>query len=228
MALNNRSENRSEETFCAVVNHEELPYVARFTYKWTVALREKSLLRVTTGSGIALREGRLASNFIMHAVHKISKCNIQVVGRRKRPNYLICTCFDPPQWVSITNTQVKEDCFIFEWLWLADHVVVLKHGHWSYDHVSNRNPLPGPHLNDHLMCEQFLFQKSILFQIKPTSFQLLKVQYQPFSCFLSSIPGCSAAAPHNLLFKKNSHISRKQDQPCILWPLAVLEWKQLK
>lgn len=71
MALNNRSENRSGETFCAVVSNEELLHVAWFTYKWTIALREKSLLRVNPKSGVALREERLAQNFITHAVHEI-------------------------------------------------------------------------------------------------------------------------------------------------------------
>lgn len=116
MALNNRSENRSRETFCAVVCHEELPYVAWFTYKWTIALREKSLLRVNPGvAALSVKKAlhRMSSCTLSVRLEEHSKCTIQVVSRRKRPDYLICTCFDPPQWVSISITQVKRVWTLF-------------------------------------------------------------------------------------------------------------------
>lgn len=110
MALNNRSENRSGETFCSVVTREELPYVAWLTYKWTIALREKSLLHVKPGAvSLLVKKGlhRISSRTLPIRLEENSKCTNQVVSGRKRPDYLKCTCCDPPQWVSVSNTEVK-------------------------------------------------------------------------------------------------------------------------
>lgn len=111
------------KTLCAVVSHEELPYVAWFAYKWTIALHEKSLLRVNSeAASLSVKKAlhRISSCTLSIRLEEHSKCTIQVVSRRKHPDYLICTCFEPPQRVSISNTQVKRvgRLFFFVLFWV--------------------------------------------------------------------------------------------------------------
>lgn len=124
MALNNRSENRSGETFCAVVTRAELPCVAWFTYKWTTALREKSLLHVKPG---AVKKGlhRISSCTLPIRLEEHGKCTIQVVSGRKR----LVTRNSPAvthHSGSVFQTQRSQDfCFSFKVFILQDFTLKL-------------------------------------------------------------------------------------------------------
>lgn len=215
MALNNRSENRSGETFCAVVNHEELPYVARFTYKWTVALREKSLLRVKTGSGVALREGRLASNFIMHAVHKIRGAQQVHYSScwQKEASQLPDMHLLWPATVGQYDKHTGQKRLFYFWVAVACRscccfktwsLII-----WLYVICQTEIHFLVLHLNDHLMCERFLFQKSILFPENPTECPVDK------SAMSANIRKC------------NFYVFYLPSQAAVQWPHAIYYSKKL-
>lgn len=170
------------KTLCAVVSHEELPYVAWFAYKWTIALREKSLLRVNSEAvSLSVKKAlhRISSCTLSIRLEEHRKCTIQVVSRRKHPDYLICTCFEPPHRVSISNTQVKKvgrlffGLVFFSFFLYPLRLDIMKNMFWlavacrSYCcfqiccYTWNLYSLPGPYLHDHLMCEQFLFSTTM-------------------------------------------------------------------
>lgn len=151
-----------------------MPYVAWFTYKWTITLREKSLLHVKPGAvSLLVKKGlhRISSCTLPIRLEENSKCTIQIVSGRKRPDYLKCTCCDPPQWVSVSN-RGQRICFAFQvfiFQIFSSCVLQMEYVVVICCHVSNLYPLPGPHLHDHSMCECSLFPKPLLCPNKLTS-----------------------------------------------------------